>query len=615
MDQSHLQGLNADQLSAALAMSHCMVVAAPGSGKTKMLASKAAYLLSGGRTVVAVTFTKDSALELRDRIIKQAGDKYIENLLVGTFHSIDMLMAFPGQVRTPMGRNILRHSKSNLKAPWKIVREGARRDAVQRAIDASGVEVKDIAEATSIIEALKSGHRKPDTEEEQELLETYTDILEKYGVIDFQDILLKTNQGLMDGTISPLKTDFMLLDEYQDTDRPQLEWAFVHAKAGTFITAVGDDDQSIYGFRNALGYAGMQEFSTALNAQKIILGMNYRSHSEILTPSAALIEYNGDNRVPKALVPFKGAGGEAAWETFSRQIEPYACLSEITKSLQRNETVGVLARTNKRLDDIEAQLIREKIPYTRSAGDSILNSRETALMLATMSIVVKEDPKDVDQLLAWCTVDEDDLAVLHKQLGQKIFERLMAGGQTLMGSLPLKDGTKKILRALIKRINDWRSYVLHDCADFVVTRACELLIEHTQNNRSKAVLPIVAEIFKKTASKVVATSFPARLEEIKKMVASPGERDSDSSVAVSLMTAHGSKGLEFDMVWILGADDGVFPSKDSSLQEERRLFYVAMTRARKMLWISTTTIEISEFILNSGLSRVPSNYFADFHLS
>ena len=611
MDKNHLEGLNSEQLAAATSMGHCLVVAAPGSGKTKMLASKAAHLLAAGKTVTAVTFTKDSAMELRERILKQAGEGYIEQLLVGTFHSIDLLMAFPGHIKTAMGRTILAKSKTKLTTPWKIVREGVRRDAVQRAMDASGIDLKEISEATALIEALKSGQKTPADESEQILVDSYKEILANHGVIDFQDILLNTNQGIADGTISPLHTDYLLLDEFQDTDKAQFEWALHHAKAGALITAVGDDDQSIYGFRNALGYSGMQAFERELNAEKIILGMNYRSHAEILTPANELIQYNGENRVPKALVSFKGQGGRAYWETFARDVEPIACISEIENSLKRGESVGVLARTNKRLDDIEAQLIRAQIPYTRPAGDSILKSRETQLMLATMTILVKETARDTDQLLAWCGVEEEDIKSLHATHGEAVIGAIQRGGRNALANVPLKDAAKTVLRALAKRMMDWRVYVDTDGVDFVITRVCELLVEYTPDKRSKIILPVVAEIFRKSTGKGLSTGTLAqKVNEITKLISNPSEKALDKSISVNLMTAHGSKGLEYDMVWILGADDGVFPSKDSALQEERRLFYVAMTRARKLLWISATTSTVSEFIFNSSLPRIESDYFA-----
>jgi DNA helicase II / ATP-dependent DNA helicase PcrA len=611
--QNHLEGLNPEQMAAAAAMGHCLVVAAPGSGKTKMLASKAAHLLAMGASVTAVTFTKDSALELRARILKQAGEGYLEQLLVGTFHSIDLLMAFPKLTKTPMGRMILAQSKSALTSPWKIVREGVRRDAVQRAMDASGLDLKEIADGTALIEALKSGQRKPADDAEEILVEAYKEILAKQGVIDFQDILLNTNRGMEEGFITPLKTDYLLLDEFQDTDKAQFDWVIHHAKAGSKITAVGDDDQSIYGFRNALGYVGMQKFELSLSAEKIILGMNYRSHGEILVPANELIQYNGENRVPKALVSFRGNGGQAYWEKFSRDAEPLACISEIQKSLKQGQTVGVLARTNKRLDDIEAQLIRAQIPYSRPAGDSILNSRETQLMLATLTLLVKETARDADQLLSWCGVDEDDLKSLHAALGPQIFKAIEKGGRNALNNVALKDAAKTILRGIAKRLVEWAVYVQTDCADFVITRASELLIEHTPDKRAKMILPIVADIFRKPTGKSASTgSLAQKVDEITKMISRPVDTAPDPSVSVSLMTAHGSKGLEYDMVWILGADDGVFPSKDGSIQEERRLFYVAMTRARKILWISSVSSAVSEFVLNSCVPRIDSNYFLAF---
>ncbi|UUZ66264.1 ATP-dependent helicase (plasmid) [Polaromonas sp. P1-6] len=613
--QSHfLDDLNADQRQAASCLHHCLTIAAPGSGKTKMLSAKAAFLLSGGASVVAVTFTRDSALELRERIVKQAGAESLTRLLVGTFHSIDLLMAFPAKARSAMGSEILKHSRSSLKAPWNIVKEGTRRGAVARAIDASGLAGLELDQATSLIEAIKSGHKSADNEMEAALVETYTDVLNRHGVIDFQDILLKTNEGMASGHITPLKTNYLLLDEFQDTDLPQFAWAMAHAQAGTSVTAVGDDDQSIYGFRRALGFAGMQDFADKLSATRVVLGLNYRSHAEVLTPSSRLIAGNLD-RMDKALVSNKGMGGQSYWEKFAdRVLEAEACVQKTQESLKAGQSVGVLARTNKRLDEVEAQMIKDQIPYSRAGGDSLLKTREMMVLVSTLGCLVRDDPKDVDELLAWCGVDEDDLAALHKAFGNGVFaaERNRAA----LGKASVKDATKSLVTKLGKRFSEWRSFVATDGVAFVMGQVVPMLKDHTAEKRSQKLLDVVSEVVMRPVNKQSAVSgnptkdFADRLQQIRDAMSGRANSDKEEFKPVSLMTAHSSKGLEFDMVWVLGAEEEAFPDKDSGLQEERRLFYVAMTRARKHLWISMSGKPApSRFVFEAKLDRVPENTF------
>lgn len=169
----YLSELNPQQNAVALHQGHCLAIAAPGSGKTKTLAIKAAYLLSQGATVGAVTFTRDAALELRERILHIAGQKCLPYLVVGTFHSIDLLMAFPAKgKRTGMGSEILRRGFSKVTRPWEIVREGKRRGFVMRAIEHSNLDLT-IEEATGIIEGIKSGQVKPENDQQAALASMY----------------------------------------------------------------------------------------------------------------------------------------------------------------------------------------------------------------------------------------------------------------------------------------------------------------------------------------------------------------------------------------------------------------------------------------------------------
>lgn len=609
---AQLDGLNPQQKAVALHDGHCLAIAAPGSGKTKTLAVKAALLLSRGKSVTAVTFTRDAALELRDRILAIAGQQAVSMLLVGTFHSIDLLMAFPGKQRTAMGADILRKGHSRLSRPWEIVREGSRRGFVARAIEHAELELT-IEEATAVIEGIKSGHSKPETQRHAELAATYQNIMGRHGVIDFQDILLKTNEALDQGVISPLQCDHLLIDEFQDTDLAQFKWAMHHRKSSV-LTAVGDDDQSIYGFRRALGYKGMTDFAQQLRAETVVLGINYRSHAEVLAPAAKLIALNKE-RMDKALTSFKGAGGLATWERYGERLrEAEAGCERARHALRAERSFGVLARTNKRLDDLEAECIKHQVPYTRSEGGSVLKSSEMAVFLAAMSALLGLDARDADVLLSWCGVSEDDLKALHAHYGANLLKPKTKAGRK---QVELSPNGKRAFAHIERRFVEWSQVLESGGVDYVLDKILRLLTEHTDDKRSKATLEIVCNVFARSTQKngqgtQVGKDGPgemrARVQRIKEMIAAPSEDKKPGGNPVVLLTAHGSKGLEFDEVWILGAEDGVFPDESSSIQEERRLFYVAMTRARKMLFISAAgKAPLSPFLVETGIARMPES--------
>lgn len=602
--EKQIESLNDQQREVALCENHCLAMAAPGSGKTKTLAVKAAYLLSRGKTVGAVTFTRDAALELRERIVHLAGKEALPRLLVGTFHSIDLLMCFPGRAKSGMGSEILRRGFSKITRPWELVKEGNRISAVMRAIERSGLDLE-LGEATAVIEGIKSGQVNPETSAHEELAKTYQSILARHGVIDFQDILLKTNEALHDGTVSPLHVDHLLMDEYQDTDLPQFTWSLNHKDS--ILTAVGDDDQSIYGFRRALGYKGMMDFATRLHATKVVLGMNYRSHAEVLAPASALIARNQD-RMDKALVSFKGHGGLALWDKLvSRTLEAEQCIERARNSLAAGMTVGVLARSNKRLDEVEAQCIKHKVPYQRAEGGSILNSREMTVFMAGLAVVADAGRRDIDELLAWCGVQEGELNGLHAVIGENT--PLISITRQQLEKVALTTESKRKIGTLIRRMQGWRTVLATGGVAFVVEKIYMLLSESTTDKRSQRALEVVQEIFNKPLAGETGDGIAdmrSRLDHVRSMMKSPDKKEKPSGNAVHLLTAHGSKGLEFDLVWIIGAEDGAFPDEGASMQEERRLFYVAMTRARKILLISGAgKSPISPFVQEAGLARAP----------
>ena len=588
-----LSELNPDQLAAAMCEGHTLAIAAPGSGKTKMLSLKAAFLLSKGHRVVAVTFTRDAAHELLQRTLNVAGQDALPRLLVGTFHSINMLMCFPSRAKTGLGREILTAGYSKLREPWTIVKEGDRRSFVSRAIDAAKLDLT-VADATSLIERVKTDGVKPSDDAIETLCATYQELLDRQGNIDFLDILLKTNAAIAAGQVSPLQTDFLMLDEFQDTDQIQYDWMRQHALASSKVTCVGDDDQSIYGFRRALGYTGMQKFADEFRATRIVLGTNYRSHSEILRPADDLIKCNL-GRNDKALVAAKGPGGAVEWEKFQDKfLEAEACAEAARQATAENASFVVLSRTNRLLDAIELEFTNREIEHFRTSDTgSLLDLPAVAAVIAAVGcLVYPNDLKLVDKVLAWIGIGEADI----RQILQKLWPVAEIISKAALAKLDIDREVKMKVFALALKFRSWRA--LLDGGDALITLGMgEMLAQY-------ATSPYESDMAK-LGLKLFETEMPLKQRYMRLMNTIAEKRSkTQEGKLVTLMTAHGSKGLEFDRVWIVGAQDETFPAKSGQNEEERRLMYVAMTRARKQLVISAAgSKRESPFIGESKVAR------------
>jgi DNA helicase II / ATP-dependent DNA helicase PcrA len=594
LDHPYLNDLNSEQLEAAISTRHCSITACPGSGKTKTLAAKAAFLLNQHKKVVAVTFTRESAFELRHRIVQLAGEDKIDNLLVGTFHSIDLFMLNPAAAKgSKFGKNILSKMVNKLgDRKWDIATESMRRSYIAHAINESGAEL-DLMESIKAIEIIKAQGSIGFDEPIVQMSQIYNSAMARNNQIDFQDILTKTNDYLRSGDISPLATDYLLVDEFQDTDIVQYDWVKIHGDHGCIITAVGDDDQSIYGFRRALGYEGVQKFSKDFHAQKIVLGTNYRCHDEILGAADHLIR-NNTERIFKNLFAHKGAGGHAEWNYHEdREKEAYACHQAAIKAQSEGAQFAVIARTNRLLKDVELRFIANKTPYVLVSGSSIFEDPVVSLLGTLLAILVKPNKRGVDMLLAWAGIQESDITKIHGVFG----DHIRVGATADFNGSGTSDGAIAIWRAFAKKVAQWKENIANGRQNMAVEGAIHWLLERAKNKQQIAMINLVAPLFKPGASTI-----EDRLDWIRRKIADQKTKKEPEGWAARLMTAHGSKGLEFDRVWIFGATQDTFPDSDGSLEEERRLMYVAMTRAKNWLSISISGGTKSQFIEESNIS-------------
>lgn len=601
-----LDGLNPGQRAVALSRRHTLAIACPGSGKTKTLAAKAAYFLSQGERVAACTFTRDSALELRERIVREAAPGSQSRLLVGTFHSIDLLMAFPNRVKSDFGSLILRDMRSPFKDKWAIISEGDRRGLIFRAINAANLNGLSLEDASRIIETAKAERSLSKLEPQQAaMVEQYREMLERLGQIDLQDIILLTNEALSKGEMTPLAVNHLMVDEFQDTDIAGFEWVSTHAKAGIVTTVVADDDQSIYGFRRALGFDGLRKFEQRFSAERIMLDTNYRCRAEILGTAGKVINRNTE-RIEKSLFASKGPGGIIKWKLYEDSFEEgAACADMAQQAVEAKATFAVISRVNRKLDEIQTELIHRGIAYRRSDGSSIFNLPEVQIYGALLRSIIKPVANDLDKVLAFCGMQEDDLAAIHRKFGDNVF----IGSVGDFADVNVSTKGKEIWRSFAKKHAAWVKLNTIGGFSMLNLGVCQWLEEFVKKpyslNNIKKANALYAPKNQTLAERLKLLADAERMG--KRRNKGEAEEDPDEQgIIVDLITAHGCKGLEYDWAWIIGLEEGTFPSKDGSLEEERRLCYVAITRARERLFMSSAVAgKISLFVSESGLNAPP----------
>lgn len=568
-----LDELNAPQREVVELRQHCVAVACPGAGKTKTIATKAAVLLADRTaTVGAVTFSKDAALELRARILLAAGDGVKRRLIAGTFHSL--------AYKQLSGVNEKRID---------IATDGDRFALVNQALAETELDWKP-DDAISAIETIKTNMGAVQSETvEAKLYAAYQHALERNQKIDFQDMLRLSVEGMQAGTIKPYPFTFLLVDEFQDTDPLQYQWVALHALAGTIVTVVGDDDQSIYGFRSALGFRGVESFIRQFDAKPVVLGSNYRCRAEILGAADTVIQNNRD-RIPKVLVAERGTGGCLHFQRFPDEYaEAVAAIESLSPALRLGRSAAVLARTNRILDPLEAVCRSHGIKYFRASGKSILSRLEAALMGNLLELIQKVKTSGLDSLLAFAGIGGQDLRILHSKLGATLELRqkkdLVAFG--------LSEQAAESYRELVKRLAEWRSLADRQFYSLVLEGVFEWMMLHTKGDSAKRAVTTTYDVLSRLNG-----PFSDRLEFLRR------QNNEPAPDALILTTMHSSKGLEWDQVWIVRAEETVVPDNKSTESEERRLFYVAMTRARDVLSVSTAQKNpTSRFVLEAGLAQ------------
>jgi len=348
---------------------------------------------------------------------------------------------------------------------------------------------------------------------------------------------------------------------------------------------VGDDDQSIYGFRAALGFRGMESFAETFDATRIVLGSNYRCRSEILAAADRLIQHNAE-RIPKVLKAEKGPGGKlSALRHVDEYAEAIAGVEDLQPRLADGRSCAVLTRTNRHLDAIEAVCRSHGVPYFRASGKSILDRPEAALFCNLLELIEGRKRSGLDSLLAHTQMSLNDLRLLRAEAAN----RDPAKKKDLVDR-GVSEEASTIYRSLIKRLAEWESVAKREFYSLALEGAKEWMLSYASTDNAIRAIDTTYEVISRLNG-----PFSERIEFLKR------DNNEPKPGALVLTTMHSSKGLEWDDVWICRAEENVVPDGKSPESEERRLFYVAMTRARDRLTVSSTQKNLaSRFFVEAG---------------
>lgn len=567
--------LNPFQERAVSTVGHCTVLACPGSGKTRVLSERAVRLLTShdkGR-LCAVTFTRDAAAELKGRILPACKPDVGRRLAVGTFHSIALSQL----------KRLPRSYKSK-----RLLSEGERLALLRRCIAQHPITAS-FEEALKFIDSAKARLTSPiSTNPDLEAIYSiYQETLSSEGAMDFADIVLTVVQKMHTREMLPLPIRWLLVDEAQDMDEVQMEWVKAHGLAGIEVSLVGDDDQSLYAFRHAMGYLGLTEVSGTLVSTETTLPLNYRCAPNILGHAAQLISHN-KLRVPKRIEAFRTTPGEVQVIRASDRWDESELLLARIRMFGLDGEWGILGRTNNMLDPLEISLSGANIPYRRTGGKRIWDRKLGSTYLGILRSVVDGGWTGVANALSFSGVDAGYMNSREIQVGGDCITYLAK----ILETRSAASGDHPKVLGLFAGMTSWTEQLKKGRVELVIHGISTWMTPFCGNPQQISLLHGMDS----SLSKLSGT-----LSQRLRFITSADKQR--KGTGIQLMTLHSSKGLEFDNVWIVGVEEGNLPHTDSTEEEERRLMYVGMTRARNRLILSSAMEEgiESRFLEEAGL--------------
>ena len=641
--QDYLVPLNEQQREAVLfTEGPLMIVAGAGSGKTKVLTTRIAHLIGLGVdsfNILALTFTNKAAKEMKERIESILGNREARNLYIGTFHSVFSRLLRVDAVRLGYPADFTIYDTDDAKSVIKsIVKEMDLDDKVYKA----SFIYNRISSAKNNLYTFKEYREDYTIQQEDarsnrpriaDIFEQYSKRCFKNGAMDFDDLLV--NMYILLTNFPDVlakyqhKFKYVMIDEYQDTNLAQYHIVKLLGALNENICVVGDDAQSIYSFRGA-SMENIFQFQRDYDEVKLIkLEQNYRSTGTILDAANQVISKN-EKQIQKALWTEKEHGDKiklvcSFTDNDEGKFVADAIIEQKLRYHYNNKDVAILYRTNAQSRAFEESLRRLGIRYRIYGGLSFYQRKEIKDFVAYLRVLVNpQDEESLKRIINYPargigTTTLNKISVVAQEQNKTFWEVL--GEAALIG---IRGATLKAIEDFVMAIRHFQQMLqtknAYDVAHEVGKQSGiirELHADKTVEGLARyenlqELLNSIKE-FTETPNEdgeVVERSLGTYLQQITLLTDADQDAGIEDADEVKLMTVHASKGLEFPIVFLVGVEENIFPSSMSlydrdGLEEERRLFYVAITRAKEKVWISFAN---NRYRFGSLISNEPSRF-------
>lgn len=591
---------------------HLRIIAGAGSGKTRVLTMRIAYLIEqkhiNPKNVLAITFTNKAANEMKNRISEMLGEAG-DGAFISTIHSLCVrilkeeigVFGYPRNFTIVDGddqKTILKEAYKEFNIDKKDLSYGSALDYIANCK----------YEELSYEKALDQAYGEKKLVDKANVYKYYDERLKSLYALDFDDLILFTVRlfKLHKDILKKWSSKFIYIhvDEFQDIDKTQYELIKLLSSTHDNVYVVGDPDQTIYTWRGADVNIIVNFDKDFKNTKTIILNQNYRSTNNILEGANSLIKYN-KSRVPKDLFSENGDGDKIVHRTLPDETsEAYyvvSCIQSLLKQGYEYNDVAILYRSNYLSREVEKVFIENRIPYVIYGGIRFYERMEVKDILSYLRLIVTGDD------LAFQRVINQP----KRGIGQKSIDTIfsLAKDNNISMYEVVKQGlfakNQSVLESFVDMVERWKSSLDGKPLEEVLTDVFEqsgyrsMLEKENETERIENVKSLIDDI------KDYQETYPgSTLADYLSMISLYTDKaNTDGSASVSLMTIHASKGLEFKVVFVVGLSEGIFPSERTMLEqkgveEERRLAYVAYTRAKEKLTLTDTSS--FSYVVNSA---------------
>ena len=596
-----------------------LVIAGAGSGKTRVLTYKIAYLLQQGMkpwSIMALTFTNKAAREMKERIGKLVGNDLAQHLYMGTFHSIFSRILRAEAEHIGFNSNFTIYDESDSRSLIKAIVKEMKLD--EKTYKPAAVHAK-ISKAKNNLQSAEAydadadifmQNKRSNMEKMGEVYREYVQRCKQANAMDFDDLLVLTFQLFRDHEEVRRKYaerfDFILVDEYQDTNHVQMSIVMQLCREKLRVCAVGDDSQSIYSFRGA-NIDNILNFQHQLPGTRLFkLEQNYRSTQTIVEAANSLIRHNR-NQIPKEVFSRNAEGEKIQYKPAYSDKEEALIVAKDIKRIKRQDDCGyddfaILYRTNAQSRSFEEEFRKQGIPYRIYGGLSFYQRKEIKDIIAYFRLVANPDDEEaIKRIINYpargigATTVAKVAACAHENqvsIWEVIGEAAHYGLNVNKGTLTKLENFRLLISSFIDRSHTLNVYDLGDAIikeariseDIMQGKdADDLARQENLEEFLSGMQTFVAE--RQEEGRMDETFLTDFLQDVALLTDADSEGEKDEP-RVSLMTVHAAKGLEFATVFVVGLEENIFPSPIAAttmreLEEERRLLYVAITRAEK----------------------------------